>query len=182
LNIDNQPVAGVRKPFQQQQQPPMAQPINMAQVPPMANPPIKEQPVYQPFTPPSPQGQSPKFSSGLLWAILTLIFCCNPLAVVSIILSAIASSEFKHGDIASAQKHAKISKIITFVAALITIITFVLMPAPEVSDKDGMVLPEEIEEQLSDTEKKNVIEVIENNMKKNTGGSVNIDVKPAENE
>ncbi|MBO4526962.1 MAG: CD225/dispanin family protein [Victivallales bacterium] len=182
LDIDNQPVSGVRKPFQQQQQPPMAQPINMAQIPPMANPPIEEQPIYRPPTMPPPQSQSDKFSSGLLWAILTLIFCCNPLAFISIILSAIANGEFKRGDIESAKKHAKISKIITFVAALISIITFVLMPTPEVTDKNGMVLPEEIEERLSDTERKKIIEVIENDMKKKTGANVKIDVRPVENE
>ena len=87
---------------------------------------------------PPPQNQSDKFSSGLGWAIATLILCCNPLAIVSIILSAIAIGEFKRGDIESAQKHAKISKIIILVAALLSIIVFVLIPTDEsISIDDG---------------------------------------------
>ena len=152
LDIDNQPVSGVRKPYQQQQpqQPPMAQPLNMAQVPPMENPPIKEQPVYQPFTPPQAPPSNGNFSSGLVWAILTLIFCCNPLAIASVILSAIATGEFKSGDVESAQKHAKLSKIITIIAIALSIlsgIAFSMIPVDETTTTE-----EEIEQIDIDTE------------------------------
>ena len=158
LDIDNQPVSGVRKPYQPQQQqqpqqpqqPPMAQPINMSQVPPMANPPIKEQPVYQPFTPPQAPTSNGNFSSGLVWAILTLIFCCNPLSIVSVVLSAIATGEFKSGDLESAQKHAKLSKIITIIAislSVLSAIAFSMIPVDETTTTE-----EEIEQIDIDTE------------------------------
>ena len=70
------------------------------------------------------QSSDTQFSTGLGWAIVTLILCCNPIAIVSIILSAIASSEFKRGDIESAQKHASLSKKITFALIIISLIFF----------------------------------------------------------
>ena len=157
LDIDNQPVSGVRKPYQQQQpqQPPMAQPLNMAQVPPMANPPIKEQPVYQPFTPPQAPPSNGNFSSGLVWAILTLIFCCNPLSITSVVLSAIATGEFKSGDLESAQKHAKLSKIITIIAIALSIlsaIAFSMIPVDETTEESDDAPTEEVEQIDIETE------------------------------
>ena len=130
----------------------MAQPINMSQVPPMANPPIKEQPVYQPFATSSPQIpiSDGGFSSGLVWAILALILCCNPLSIVSVVLSAIATGEFKSGDLESAQKHAKLSKIITIIAislSVLSAIAFSMIPVDETTTTE-----EEIEQIDIDTE------------------------------
>ena len=155
LDIDNQPVSGVRRPYQPQQQPPMAQPLNMAQVPPMANPPIKEQPVYQPFTPPQAPPSNGNFSSGLVWAILTLIFCCNPLSIASVVLSAIATGEFKSGDLESAQKHAKLSKIITIIAIALSIlsaIAFSMIPVDETTEESDDAPTEEVEQIDIETE------------------------------
>ena len=58
----------------------------------------------------------------MVWAILVLILCCNPIAIASIVLSAVAGAEFKRGDFENAQKHASLSKKITIAAAIITII------------------------------------------------------------
>lgn len=144
LDIDNQPVSGVRKPYQQQQeQPPMAQPLDMGQVPPMANPPNKEQPVNQPFTPPHPQAPNPddKFDSGLLWAILALVFCCNPIAIASIILSIIASAAHKNGEIEKARKYASISKKVTLAAIIISILYFYFGIKNPVDDNGTVYTP-----------------------------------------
>ena len=162
----------------------MAQPINMSQVPPMANPPIKEQPVYQPFATSSPQIpiSDGGFSSGLVWAILALILCCNPLAIASVVLSAIASGEFKRGDIESARKHAKLSKIITIIAVALTLLSAVLVsmvPTEDSEDFDDVIeMQEETYNQLDDTEKKKIVEIIEKDMKNRTGDDIKLGIKP----
>ncbi|MBQ9446281.1 MAG: CD225/dispanin family protein [Victivallales bacterium] len=173
----------MRKPYQPQpQQPPMAQPLNMAQVPPMADPPIKEQPVYQPFTPPSPQppNSDGSFSTGMVWAILVLILCCNPIVIASIVLSAIAGGEFKRDDIENAQKHAKISKIITLIAAILSILSGIavsMVPTDDSPDtNDSMILQEETDQQLSDIEKEKIIEAIENEMQKESNNGLKMDI------
>ena len=186
LDIDKQPVSGVRKPYQQQQ-PPMAQPINMTQVPPMANPPIKEQPVYQPFTPPTQQSQNANgsFSTGMVWAILVLILCCNPIAIASIVLSAIAGGEFKRGDIENAKTHASLSKKITIAAVIISIIFSVIVsmiPTDNSSNDDNDLQQEEVEkdpvkEKLMKEalEKVNIEEKIKQNQSNN---GVKLDIQP----
>ncbi len=106
-------------------QPPMAQP-------PMAQPPMMQQPMTQ---------QPVAFSSGLVWAILVLIFCCNPIAIASIVLSAIAGNEFQKGDFANAMQHAKLSKIITLIAFILTILFAVgvsLMPTETTTEPSSM--------------------------------------------
>lgn len=184
LDIDKQPVSGVRKPYQpQQQQPPMAQPLDMAQVPPMAKPPIKEQPIYQPFTPPSSEAPNPgdKFDSGLIWAILVLILCCNPIAIASIVLSAIAGGEFKRGDIENAQKHAKLSKIITLIAAILSILSGIAVSMVPTDDSpntnNSLIQQEETDEQLSDIETEKIIEIIENEMQKDSKNDLKMDIQ-----
>lgn len=184
LDIDNQPVSGVRKPFQQPQQPPMAQPINMAQIPPMANPPIKEQPIYQPFTPPTqqPPNSNGSFSTGMVWAILVLILCCNPIAIASIVLSAIAGAEFKRGDFENAQKHASLSKKITIAAAIITIIFGAIINnlADETTSGGDQDLQEEVE---NDPAKERMVdeavEKIQDRIKQNqSNNGVKINIQP----
>ncbi|MBR4900452.1 MAG: CD225/dispanin family protein [Victivallales bacterium] len=184
LDIDNQPVSGVRKPYQQQQ-PPMAQPINMAQVPPMANPPIKEQPVYQPFTPPTQQqpNTNGNFSTGLVWAILVLILCCNPIAIASIVLSAIAGGEFKRGDFENAQKHASLSKKITIIAVIISIISgvlFSMIPTDNISNDDDVLQQEEVEnDSVKDKKLSETVEKIQENIKQNqSNNGVKLDIQP----
>ncbi|MBP5672826.1 MAG: CD225/dispanin family protein [Victivallales bacterium] len=111
----------------------------MAQ-PPMAQPPMMQQPMTQ---------QPVAFSSGLVWAILVLIFCCNPIAIASIVLSAIAGNEFQKGDFANAMQHAKLSKIITLIAFILTILFAVgvsLMPTETTTEPDPSSVEIEIEQ------------------------------------
>lgn len=50
---------------------------------------------------PGPQGTPP--ANYLVWAILTTIFCCLPLGVVSIVFSTQVNSKWALGDVAGAQ-------------------------------------------------------------------------------
>ena len=51
----------------------------------------------------SPYGQKPP-ENYLVWAILTTIFCCLPLGVVSIVFASQVNSKFIAGDLAGAQE------------------------------------------------------------------------------
>ena len=103
---------------------------------------------------PPPQIPDGKFSSGLGVAILALLPCCgiNLLAIIAIVLSAIASGEFKKGDIAKAQKHAKLSKTFSTLAFIIGIIFWIMLISSikttldEENNQDQQTIIEEIEE------------------------------------
>ena len=64
-----------------------------------------------------------------------MIFCCNPLAIVSIILSAIASGEFKRGLIDEAAHHARLSKIISAIALALSLLAFVAIAMVPTDEK-----------------------------------------------
>ncbi len=117
----------------------------------------------------------------MVWAILVLILCCNPIVIASIVLSAIAGSEFKRGDIENAQKHAKLSKIITLIAAILSILSGIavsMVPTDESPDtNDSSFLQEETDQQLSDIEKEKIIEVIENEMQKESNNGLKMDIQ-----
>ena len=117
----------------------------------------------------------------MVWAILVLILCCNPIVIASIVLSAIAGSEFKRGDIENAQKHAKLSKIITLIAAILSILSGIavsMVPTDESPDtNDSSFLQEETDPQLSDIEKEKIIEVIENEMQKESNNGLKMDIQ-----
>ena len=51
----------------------------------------------------SPYGQQPP-QNYLVWSILTTIFCCLPLGVVSIVFATQVNSKFIAGDLAGAQE------------------------------------------------------------------------------
>ena len=151
----------------------------------MANPPIKEQPVYQPFTPPTQQqpNTNGNFSTGLVWAILVLILCCNPIAIASIVLSAIAGGEFKRGDFENAQKHASLSKKITIIAVIISIISgvlFSMIPTDNISNDDDVLQQEEVEnDSVKDKKLSETVEKIQENIKQNqSNNGVKLDIQP----
>ena len=109
-------------------QPPVTQP-SVVYPRPISQPPITQQPAgYQPMQPPAgyqpvtqQQPPSAPFDSGIVWAILTTIFCCWPIPVplASLTLSIISQNEFKKGDIINAQKHASLSKKLSIIGAVI---------------------------------------------------------------
>ena len=102
--------------YQPMQQPAGYQPMQQ---------PAGYQPIQQPAAGYQPVAQQPPsaapFNSGIVWAILTTIFCCWPIPVplASLTLSIISQNEFKKGDIINAQKHASLSKKLSIIGAVI---------------------------------------------------------------
>lgn len=85
-------------------------------------------------TPPAPpppaygQGGTPP-PNYLVWAILTTIFCCLPLGIVSIVFAAQVNSKFAVGDFAGAQassRKAKLWAIWSAVAGVVFIVLYVI--------------------------------------------------------
>jgi hypothetical protein len=69
-----------------------------------------------------PQPGGPKPPNYLVWAILSTLFCCLPLGIVSIVFAAQVDSKYNSGDYAGAvgaSENAKKWAIISAVAALV---------------------------------------------------------------
>jgi len=74
--------------------------------------------------PPGPMGQAPGGMTPpppnhLVWAILTTLFCCLPLGIVSIVFSAQVNSKWQMGDVAGAQESAEKAKQFAIWAAVV---------------------------------------------------------------
>ena len=69
---------------------------------------------------------SPAVSNNLVWAILSTLFCCLPLGIVSIIHAAKVNGLLAAGDIAGARDAADKAKKWAIYAAVAGIIVFVL--------------------------------------------------------
>jgi hypothetical protein len=67
--------------------------------------------------PPPPGGGAPP-PNYLVWAILTTIFCCTPLGIVSIVYAAQVNSKWQMGDYAGAQESARKAKQFAMWAAI----------------------------------------------------------------
>lgn len=72
----------------------------------------------------SPQGAPP--DNYLVWAILSTVFCCLPLGIVSIVKSTQVNSKWQMGDIAGAQQAAQDAKKFAIWSAIIGIVFAVL--------------------------------------------------------
>lgn len=64
--------------------------------------------------------------SNLVWAILTTIFCCVPLGIVSIVFAAQVNSKWATGDVAGAQESSGKARRWAIIAAIAGVITLVL--------------------------------------------------------
>ena len=76
-----------------------------------------------------PQGPPPNY---LVWAILTTIFCCQILGIVSIVFAAQVNSRWNSGDIQGAldaSKNAKLWAWIAFGSGFIIAIAFSILAA-----------------------------------------------------
>ena len=77
----------------------------------------------QPGAAPLPQGQAPQMpSSNLLWAILSLVFCCAPASIVAIVFAARVSSLYYSGQYeasARASRNAEIWIIVSIVLGVV---------------------------------------------------------------
>ncbi len=88
-----------------------------------------QQPQYQqpPFQSNYAQGQRPgKPDNYLVWAILSTIFCCLPLGIVSIIYSSKVDSQYNAGDYLGAQDSADKAKKFAMWGAIASVICIVL--------------------------------------------------------
>lgn len=68
------------------------------------------------YTPPpgsmgaAPGGMTPPPPNHLVWAILTTLFCCLPLGVVSIVYAAQVNTKWQMGDVAGAHESSNKAK------------------------------------------------------------------------
>jgi predicted secreted protein len=79
--------------------------------------------------PPGPGPGGPPPPNNLVWAILTTIFCCLPLGVVSIVFAAQVNSKWQAGDVAGAQESANRARqfaIFSAVAGLVVVVLYVI--------------------------------------------------------
>ena len=95
-----------------------------------------------------PAAQPP--NNHLVWAILSTIFCCLPLGIVSIVFAAQVNSKWAAGDFAGAQdsadkarKFAIWSAVLGFLGTLIAVVLSVgfgvaLLPALESGSETGL--------------------------------------------
>jgi hypothetical protein len=88
------------------------------------------QPQYgQPYGSPysQPGGQPPP--NYLVWAILTLIFCCWPLSIASIVFAAQVNGKYAAGDLAGAQESSRKAKQFALWSAIAACVLFGLLIA-----------------------------------------------------
>ncbi|AMJ57899.1 MULTISPECIES: CD225/dispanin family protein [Stenotrophomonas] len=69
---------------------------------------------------------SPAVSNNLVWAILSTLFCCIPLGIVSIVQAAKVNGLLAAGDIAGAREAADKAKKWAIYAAVAGIVVFVV--------------------------------------------------------
>lgn len=98
---------------------------------PNQQPPYQIQPPqepYQPYYQPNyAQSQRPpKPDNYLVWAILTTLFCCLPLGIISIVYAAKVDSQYNAGDYAGAQDSSNKAKTLAIWAAISVVITIIL--------------------------------------------------------
>ena len=105
--------------YQQQQQQYQQQPYQQQQY---------QQPYQQPYYQPNyAQGQRPpKPDNYLVWAILSTIFCCLPLGIVSIVYASKVDSQYSSGDYAGAQNSSNKAKNFAIWAAISIVIIIIV--------------------------------------------------------
>lgn len=79
----------------------------------------------QQWTSPSATGATSDVPNYLIPAILSTIFCCLPLGVVSIIFATQVNSKIAAGDIAGAMEASKKAKMFMFIAVGLGVLTYV---------------------------------------------------------
>ena len=79
----------------------------------------------QQWSSPSASGATSDVSNYLIPAILSTIFCCMPLGVVSIIFATQVNSKVASGDIAGAMEASKKAKMFMFIAVGLGVLVWV---------------------------------------------------------
>ena len=67
--------------------------------------------------PPLPPQSAPYIPNHLVWAILSTLFCCLPLGIVSIVFAAQVDGKRMAGDIAGAQESSRKAKLWAMISA-----------------------------------------------------------------
>jgi hypothetical protein len=92
-------------------------------------PQYEAQPQYgQPYGAPYGQPGTPP-PNYLVWAILTLIFCCWPLSIASIVFAAQVNGKYAAGDLAGAQESSRKAKQFALWSAIAACVLFGLLIA-----------------------------------------------------
>ncbi len=78
-----------------------------------------------PAPPPSQPASTPP-SNNLVWAILSTIFCCLPLGIVSIVYAAQVNGKWAAGDVAGAQESSRKAKQFAIWSAIAGVVVLVL--------------------------------------------------------
>jgi hypothetical protein len=111
---------------------PYGQPQYGQSQPPYGQPQYGQAPYGQPY------GQAPGYSGGygppagppppnyLVWAILSTLFCCLPLGVVSIVFAAQVNSKWASGDVAGARDSSAKAKQFALWSALAAVVVIAL--------------------------------------------------------
>lgn len=76
--------------------------------------------------PVGPAGSEPP-SSNLVWGILTTLFCCLPLGIVSIVFAAQVNGKWAAGDQAGARDSASKAKKFAVWAAVLGVVLYVIL-------------------------------------------------------
>jgi hypothetical protein len=123
----DQPTYGGQQPTGGQPQ--YGQPPYGAQ-PQYGQPPYGAQPQYgQPYGAPYGQSVGTPPPNYLVWAILTLIFCCWPLSIASIVFAAQVNGKYAAGDLAGAQESSRKAKQFALWSAISACVIFGLIIA-----------------------------------------------------
>ena len=86
-----------------------------------------QQPYQQYYQPNYAQSQRPpKPDNYLVWAILTTIFCCLPLGIISIVYASKVDSQYSAGDYIGAQDSSNKAKNFAIWAAISVVIIIIL--------------------------------------------------------
>jgi hypothetical protein len=72
------------------------------------------------------QPQRPKPDNYLVWAILSLVLCCMPLGIVSVVYASQVDGHYARGDYASAEQASASAKKWAIASALTVVVLFVL--------------------------------------------------------
>ncbi|MET0467526.1 MAG: CD225/dispanin family protein [Aeromicrobium sp.] len=78
-----------------------------------------------PPPPPGPVGGTPP-PNNLVWAILTTLFCCLPLGVVSIVYAAQVNGKYAAGDLAGAQESSRKAKQWAIWSAVVGVVVLLI--------------------------------------------------------
>jgi Interferon-induced transmembrane protein len=72
---------------------------------------------------------APQVSSNLVWAILSTLFCCLPLGIVSIVFAAQVNTKLAAGDVAGARESADKAKkwaIYSVIAWVVLVVLYLI--------------------------------------------------------